>query len=67
MKITFYIHNKGKREFLWEWRDAQYVPRKDELISFKSLGYGEAGVNKVALVQSVLWIDKNNVEITLGI
>ena len=67
MKITFFIYNKGEREFLWEWRDAQYVPRKDEFVSLKSLGYGEAGVNKVALVRTVIWTDKDNVEITLGI
>ena len=67
MKITFYIHDNGEREFLWDWRDANYVPRKDEFISLESLGYGYDGIGKVTIVRTVIWDDKDNVKITLGL
>lgn len=66
MKITFYTYDKGKRTFLWDWPVTDYVPRKDEFVSLEALGYGDSGKGKVTLVQSVLWKDKNNVEITVG-
>ena len=67
MNITFKIYNEGKRTFLWDWREAYYIPRKGEFISLETLGYGDIGVDTVALVQDVLWKDKDHVEITLGL
>ncbi len=67
MKITFNIYNEGKRTFLWDWHGANYIPRKGEFISLETLGYGDMGVDKAALVQDVLWKNKDHVEITLGL
>lgn len=65
MKVTFIIYTKGKRTFLWDWNNVNIIPRKDDLIELISLGYGDKGVDKFAIVQNVLWKDKDNTEITL--
>lgn len=65
MKVTFIIYTKGKRTFLWDWNNVNIIPRKDDMIELTSLGYGDKGVDKFAIVQNVLWKDKDNTEITL--
>jgi hypothetical protein len=65
MKVTFIIYTKGKRTFLWDWNNVNIIPRKDDMIELTALGYGDKGVDKFAIVQNVLWKDKDNVEIIL--
>lgn len=68
MKITFIIYDNksGKRTTLWTWTDVNFIPRKDDMIELSTLGYGDRGKDKYAVVQNVLWKNKYNIEITLG-
>ena len=67
MTIGFVAYTAtGKKDVLFFWNNADYIPRVGEFIKLESLGYHDTG-NKSVMVQRILWQNKNEVEITVGL